>query len=48
MKKATKAKLKKLFKEGDKYRASMDWDVSLPKENKDAFKKARWEWQKVI
>jgi hypothetical protein len=46
-KKAKKAKAKKPFKEGDKYKAGMDWDQAWPKETKWAFKKARFEWQKA-
>jgi hypothetical protein len=46
-KKAIKSKAKKPFKDGDKYKAGMDWDQAWPKETKWAFKKARYEWQKA-
>ena len=47
MKKEKKAKSEKPFKEGNKYRPGIDWDVSLSKETTFAFKKARWEWQRA-
>ena len=38
--KEKKAKPKKPFKEGNKYRPGMDWDMSWPKDTKFAFKEA--------